>query len=162
MYTHSLQKFKLNIANTVISQENSSLLSMNTSDLLELFQLSDATEGDRLTAKVGGEFVRGIIHKSSMSYIHRVCIQVRDYRSLQSFIHKNTQSTSSCDYITLVLHYRVVYLLIMYLYGGASLYCRVLVAVKHQEEVVCAACWRTFQSYGAKNSTQMNMIFLLL
>ena len=37
----SLQKFKLNIANTVITQENSSLLSMNTSDLLDLFQLDE-------------------------------------------------------------------------------------------------------------------------
>ena len=41
VYAYSLQKFKLNLANTVISQENSSLLSMNTSDLLDLFQLSD-------------------------------------------------------------------------------------------------------------------------
>jgi len=48
-HTHtSLQKFKLNIANTVISQENSSLLSMNTSELLDLFQLSEASEGGRL------------------------------------------------------------------------------------------------------------------
>jgi len=48
----SLQKFKLNIANTVISQENSSLLSMNTSELLDLFQLSEASEGGRL--ELGG------------------------------------------------------------------------------------------------------------
>ena len=41
VHDYSLQKFKLNLANTVISQENSSLLSMNTSDLLDLFQLSD-------------------------------------------------------------------------------------------------------------------------
>ena len=41
MHIWSLQKFKLNLANTVISQENSSLLSMNTSELLDLFQLSD-------------------------------------------------------------------------------------------------------------------------
>jgi TATA-binding protein-associated factor len=36
----SLQKFKLNIANTVISQDNSSLRSMNTAELLDLFRLS--------------------------------------------------------------------------------------------------------------------------
>ena len=53
-YDYSLQKFKLNLANTVISQENSSLLSMNTSELLDLFQLSD-TPGE--VAK-GGEKVR--------------------------------------------------------------------------------------------------------
>ena len=39
-FNFSLQKFKLNIANTVIGQDNSSLQSMNTSDLLDLFQVS--------------------------------------------------------------------------------------------------------------------------
>ena len=32
-----LQKFKLNIANTVISQDNSSLMTMDTGQLLDLF-----------------------------------------------------------------------------------------------------------------------------
>lgn len=44
-FLHSLQKFKLNIANTVITQENSSLLSMNTSDFLDLFQLGEEGKG---------------------------------------------------------------------------------------------------------------------
>lgn len=35
----SLQKFKLSIANTVISQENSSLQTMGTDQLLNLFSL---------------------------------------------------------------------------------------------------------------------------
>ena len=60
MFVCSLQKFKLNLANTVISQENSSLLSMNTSDLLDLFQLSD-TAGEMIR---GSEKVR-IIKKIS-------------------------------------------------------------------------------------------------
>lgn len=34
-----LQKFKMNIANTVISQENSSLQTMGTDQLLDLFTL---------------------------------------------------------------------------------------------------------------------------
>lgn len=34
-----LQKFKMNIANTVISQENTSLQSMGTEQLLDLFTL---------------------------------------------------------------------------------------------------------------------------
>lgn len=34
-----LQKFKMNIANSVISQENSSLQSMGTDQLLDLFTL---------------------------------------------------------------------------------------------------------------------------
>ena len=42
----SLQKFKLSIANTVIGQDNSSLQSMNTSDLLDLFQVSEGQAGD--------------------------------------------------------------------------------------------------------------------
>ncbi|KAL5473673.1 hypothetical protein EMCRGX_G028184 [Ephydatia muelleri] len=51
----SLQKFKLNIANTVITQENSSLLSMNTADLLDLFQLSEMTESKAESASAGKE-----------------------------------------------------------------------------------------------------------
>ncbi|XP_064406197.1 TATA-binding protein-associated factor 172-like [Halichondria panicea] len=52
----SLQKFKLNIANTVLTQENSSLTSMNTSDLLDLFQLSEPTEpkGNKESNKESG------------------------------------------------------------------------------------------------------------
>lgn len=34
-----LQKFKMNVANTVISQENTSLQSMGTEQLLDLFTL---------------------------------------------------------------------------------------------------------------------------
>ena len=49
----SLQKFKLNIANTVITQENSSLLSMNTADLLDLFQLSEMTESKTESTSAG-------------------------------------------------------------------------------------------------------------
>jgi hypothetical protein len=40
IFASSLQKFKLGIANTVIGHDNSSLQSMNTSDLLDLFQVS--------------------------------------------------------------------------------------------------------------------------
>ncbi len=41
MSTFRLQKFKLNIANTVITQDNSSLKSMGTDQLLDLFSLED-------------------------------------------------------------------------------------------------------------------------
>lgn len=37
LLSHSLQKFKLTIANTVISQDNSSLQTMDTGQLLDLF-----------------------------------------------------------------------------------------------------------------------------
>lgn len=46
----SLQKFKLNIASTVITQENASLQSMHTSELLDLFQLGEERQG-----KAGGK-----------------------------------------------------------------------------------------------------------
>ena len=48
----SLQKFKLNIANTVICQDNSSLRSMNTSDLLDLFQVSGSQQQRKEKNKV--------------------------------------------------------------------------------------------------------------
>ncbi|ESO84154.1 hypothetical protein LOTGIDRAFT_229634 [Lottia gigantea] len=41
-----LQKFKLNIANTVISQDNSNLQSMATDQLLHLFTLDDMKKGE--------------------------------------------------------------------------------------------------------------------
>lgn len=41
----SLQKFKLSVANTVVSAENSSLASMGTSHLLELFEEPHGSEG---------------------------------------------------------------------------------------------------------------------
>lgn len=40
-----LQKFKMTIANTVISQENSSLQTMGTDQLLDLFSLDDEKKG---------------------------------------------------------------------------------------------------------------------
>ena len=53
-FTFSLQKFKLNIANTVVTQENNSLLSMNTSDFLDLFQLGGGGgEGKGLETTAG-------------------------------------------------------------------------------------------------------------
>ncbi|XP_078611730.1 TATA-binding protein-associated factor 172-like isoform X3 [Branchiostoma floridae x Branchiostoma japonicum] len=63
-----LQKFKLNIANTVISQENSSLRSMGTDQLLGLFTLDERKEreeGGRTAgagrAQGGGEGVKGVM-----------------------------------------------------------------------------------------------------
>ena len=39
----SLQKFKLNLANTVVSQENASFAAMDTSSLLDLFSLQTSS-----------------------------------------------------------------------------------------------------------------------
>ncbi|KAG0242090.1 TATA-binding protein-associated factor mot1 [Actinomortierella wolfii] len=53
-----LQKFKLNIANTVINQQNSGLQSMGTDQILDLFQISD--DGDsKKGKKVGGSKAAG-------------------------------------------------------------------------------------------------------
>eukprot|EP00188_Purpureofilum_apyrenoidigerum_P001263 Plantae.Rhodophyta-Purpureofilum_apyrenoidigerum.ctg16784.p1 GENE.Plantae.Rhodophyta-Purpureofilum_apyrenoidigerum.ctg16784~~Plantae.Rhodophyta-Purpureofilum_apyrenoidigerum.ctg16784.p1 ORF type:complete len:796 (+),score=160.61 Plantae.Rhodophyta-Purpureofilum_apyrenoidigerum.ctg16784:29-2389(+) len=41
----SIQKFKTHIANAVVNRDNSSLQSMNTADLLNLFQTEDSTAG---------------------------------------------------------------------------------------------------------------------
>ena len=46
----SLQKFKLNLANTVVSQENASFAAMDTSSLLDLFSLQ--TSSSSAAAKV--------------------------------------------------------------------------------------------------------------
>ncbi|KAG8435264.1 hypothetical protein GDO86_013278 [Hymenochirus boettgeri] len=51
-----LQKFKMSIANTVISQENSSLQSMGTEQLLDLFTLDKGGKGDKSnTTETGGK-----------------------------------------------------------------------------------------------------------
>ncbi|GJJ70462.1 TATA-binding protein-associated factor [Entomortierella parvispora] len=50
-----LQKFKLNIANTVINQQNSGLQSMDTDQILDLFQISsDDDSSSKGKKKVGG------------------------------------------------------------------------------------------------------------
>ncbi|CAH1273032.1 BTAF1 [Branchiostoma lanceolatum] len=61
-----LQKFKLNIANTVISQENSSLQSMGTDQLLGLFTLDERKEreeGGRTAMRTqgGADGVKGVV-----------------------------------------------------------------------------------------------------
>ena len=50
-----LQKFKLNIANTVISQDNSSLLTMDTGQLLDLFSVDKEKKKEKTPAQQQGE-----------------------------------------------------------------------------------------------------------
>lgn len=59
---HSLQKFKLNIANTVVNEQNSGLESMNTDQVLDLFN-AETGEAERLNgpAKEGGAMTRNQI-----------------------------------------------------------------------------------------------------
>ena len=46
-----LQKFKVNIANTVISQDNSSLLTMDTGQLLDLFSVDQEKKREKPSAQ---------------------------------------------------------------------------------------------------------------
>lgn len=48
-----LQKFKMTIANTIISQDNSSLQTMGTDQLLDLFSLDDQAKGQQITSSGG-------------------------------------------------------------------------------------------------------------
>ncbi|EDL41777.1 mCG13925 [Mus musculus] len=50
-----LQKFKMNIANTVISQENSSLQSMGTDQLLDLFTLDKDGKAEKADSSTSGK-----------------------------------------------------------------------------------------------------------
>ncbi|VDH95013.1 Hypothetical predicted protein, partial [Mytilus galloprovincialis] len=50
-----LQKFKMTIANTVISQENSSLQSMGTDQLLDLFSLDEKNKGEKIAGSSQGD-----------------------------------------------------------------------------------------------------------
>merc|ERR1719431_2257015 len=43
----SLQRFKLNIANTVVSSDNSSMNTMSTGQILDLFSLQSSTDGKK-------------------------------------------------------------------------------------------------------------------
>ncbi|XP_063444326.1 TATA-binding protein-associated factor 172-like [Mytilus trossulus] len=50
-----LQKFKMTIANTVISQENASLQSMGTDQLLDLFSLDEKNKGEKIAGSSQGD-----------------------------------------------------------------------------------------------------------
>ena len=64
----SLQQFKLNIANTVINQDNSSLLSMDTSQMLDLFNLGGGaapTAADAASSKPIKPGLKGMLDNLS-------------------------------------------------------------------------------------------------
>lgn len=50
----SLQKFKLNIANTVVNEQNSGLESMNTDQVLDLFNADTTAANQPGNASAGG------------------------------------------------------------------------------------------------------------
>ena len=50
-FSVGLQKFKLNIANTGISQDNSSLLTMDTGQLLDLFSVDQEKKTEKPSAQ---------------------------------------------------------------------------------------------------------------
>lgn len=65
---HRLQKFKMTIANTVISQENSSLQTMGTDQLLDLFAL-DAQKKGQSSAGSSNQSAEGLSKKENMSSV---------------------------------------------------------------------------------------------
>ena len=74
-YSHSLQKFKLNIANTIITQDNSSLRSMNTAELLDLFQLSpDSIAGASLTGDTVRHCIQSLRATDILSYVDTISL----------------------------------------------------------------------------------------
>ncbi|XP_069001339.1 TATA-binding protein-associated factor 172 [Embiotoca jacksoni] len=56
-----LQKFKMSIANTVISQDNSSLQSMGTDQLLNLFTLDKGEKGEQPTSTSGKASMKSVL-----------------------------------------------------------------------------------------------------
>jgi TATA-binding protein-associated factor len=50
-----LQKFKLNIANTIINQQNSGIQSMGTDQILDLFQITGDEDSDGKKKKLKGK-----------------------------------------------------------------------------------------------------------
>ena len=55
-----LQRFKLHLANSVFTQENSSLQSMDTTQLLDLMNYSGTTAGEAALGGGGGEAAMGL------------------------------------------------------------------------------------------------------
>ena len=92
---HSLQKFKLNIANTVITQENSNLLSMNTSDLLDLFQLAETADGSNSGSRTTA-VAKKAAAKKSLSVRSRLSDKIKEGGAGGTHGHgHHTSSTSS-------------------------------------------------------------------
>ena len=56
-----LQKFKLTIANTVISNENSSLITMGTEQLLDLFTLENSKSEDSKKANSNSSGMKNVL-----------------------------------------------------------------------------------------------------
>jgi TATA-binding protein-associated factor len=57
-YVHSLQRFKIDVASTVVNQQNAGLGTMDTDQLLDLFNLGEMADGAEKPAQdtaVGNE-----------------------------------------------------------------------------------------------------------
>lgn len=80
-----LQKFKMNIANTVISQENSSLQSMGTDQLLDLFTLDKDGKAEKAdTSTSGRTSMKSILENLSDLWDQE---QYDSEYSLENFMH---------------------------------------------------------------------------
>ncbi|XP_012515118.1 PREDICTED: TATA-binding protein-associated factor 172 [Propithecus coquereli] len=80
-----LQKFKMNIANTVISQENSSLQSMGTDQLLDLFTLDKDGKAEKADTSTSGKAsMKSILENLSDLWDQE---QYDSEYSLENFMH---------------------------------------------------------------------------
>ena len=66
MPLHSLQRFKLNVANSVVTQQNAGLESMETDQVLDLFGSGAAPGDEGKGARSGG---KGISQKALLAAI---------------------------------------------------------------------------------------------
>jgi TATA-binding protein-associated factor len=63
---HSLQRFKLNVASTVVSQQNSDLSSMDTDQILDLFAVSSAAEDEENQKKKAAAAKEGPVSQKNV------------------------------------------------------------------------------------------------
>ncbi|XP_044880863.1 TATA-binding protein-associated factor 172 isoform X3 [Mauremys mutica] len=79
-----LQKFKMNIANTVISQENASLQSMGTDQLLDLFTLDKDGKSEKADTSSGKASMKSVLENLGELWDPE---QYDSEYSLESFMH---------------------------------------------------------------------------
>jgi TATA-binding protein-associated factor len=81
MFFFRLQKFKLNIASSVINQDNTGLGSMDTDQILDLFSIGGGEGGDdKKKDEAGGE-----TKKASMKEVLEGLDQLWDEKQYESF-----------------------------------------------------------------------------
>ncbi len=126
-HTHSLQKFKLNIANTVITQENSSLTSMGTSDLLDLFQLSESAN-------------------EKVIIIANKCTKITPRSQYVLYFKTSIVLCANCPYV-----------ITSHIHCPSHSRVAAKRERRSRPLAECAVCWKTYRNYGVTNNITVNM-----